>query len=361
MKKYFSRFARICLLITAISVCLYAASLRSSAVADLLNTTVSSLVRFVLSSLTYLLPFSLFEVLIILSPVLLVVIVVIATRRVDRKADMIRGVVTFLSVIAIIFTAYIYTLGIGYRTTRLAQRIDVDDSPDISTEELCYALSVVVDGLRRECDNVHFEAGETHMRYSYDEMSKKLIHAYDLMNEEYSLVQNFTSRIKPVHFSTVMSDLGISGIYSFFTGESNVNVEYPDYYLPFTAAHELAHQRGISREDEANFVAFLVCIASEDAYIRYSGYLNMYEYLVYALYTVDPELYRESMRSIPDVAVYDIIASNKVYQEHKDSPLGKINERINDAYLKANGTEGITSYGYVVRLTVGYYNKQNNG
>jgi hypothetical protein len=191
-------------------------------------------------------------------------------------------------------------------------------------------------------------------------MSAKLIHAYGLMNEEYVLLTNYKSRVKSVYFSTVMSDLGISGIYSFFTGEANVNVEYPDYCLPFTAAHELAHQRGICRENEANFVAFLVCIASDDDYIRYSGYLQMYEYLASALYRASPEKYYEIYYQLSDVAKADVRAANAVYQKHKDSILGKINERLDDAYLKANGTEGVVSYGYVVRLAVGYYNQQNN-
>ena len=100
-----------------------------------------------------------------------------------------------------------------------------------------------------------------------------------------------------------MSDLQISGIYSFFTGEANVNVEYPDYCLPFTAAHELSHQRGICRENEANFVAFLVCIGSEDDYIRYSGYLNVYEYLASALYRADKELYKSALERLSGIAI----------------------------------------------------------
>ena len=49
----------------------------------------------------------------------------------------------------------------------------------------------------------------------------------------------------------------------------------------------MAHQRGIAREDEANFIAFLVCMASDDPYIRYSGYLEVYEYVASSLYSDD--------------------------------------------------------------------------
>ena len=358
MKKYLSRLSRISFFLVAVSVLVYAIAIRSVDFADYINGTVSAFVRAALSFLTYGLPFSLFESLVIFSPLILVCAVVIFIKRAENKKVMIRSVFSLIALISLIFTSYIFTLGVGYRTTPLSKKIGIEEDKDVTAEELYFTLTEVIDGLNTYASRVTLDNGETVMQYSVDDMSEKLIEAYDKMNEEYSLVTNFTSRVKPVYFSTVMSDLGISGIYSFFTGEANVNVEYPDYCLPFTAAHELAHQRGICRENEANFVAFLVCISSDDDYVRYSGYLNMYEYLASALYRTDRALYREALKNVPDVALYDMIASNEVYKKHKDSPLGRINDRLNDAYLKANGTEGVVSYGYVVRLAVGYYKEQ---
>ena len=358
MRKHITGFAKISFIITAVSVLIYAVSINSYGFADFINSTVSALVRSVLSFITYILPFSFFELLIIISPIILVLTVVIAVKRVDSHSDMIREIFTLFAVISLIFTSYIFTLGVGYHTTSLADKIEIDESGDLTAEELYYTVSKVIEGVNLNSANLDSRNGETAMPYSNSEMSNKLIEAYDKMNEKYSLVVNYPSRVKPVYFSTVMSDLGITGIYSFFTGEANINVEYPDYCIPFTSAHELAHQRGISRENEANFVAFLVCISSDDEYIRYSGYLNMYEYLASALYRTDSDLYYNAVKELSDVAIADIKAAGAVYEKHKDSPLGKINDRLNDAYLKANGTEGIVSYGYVVRLAVGYYQKE---
>lgn len=358
MKKYITGFAKISFIVTAASIAIYIISIGSFKIADAINNSVSISVRFLLSRITHILPFSLFELLVILSPIILVLVVSKALKRARSHTDMIRGVITIFAVVSLVFTSYIFTLGIGYHTTPLADKIDVEERTELTAEELYYTLSKVVEGVNSSSFALRIENGESTMPYSKKEMSRRLIEAYDNMNERYSLVVNYTSRVKPVYFSTVMSDLGISGIYSFFTGEANVNVEYPDYCLPFTAAHELAHQRGICRENEANFVAFLVCISSDDEYIRYSGYLNMYEYLASALYKSDRELYYDAVKKLPTMAISDIKAANAVYEKHKDSPLGKINDRLNDAYLKANGTEGVVSYGYVVRLAVGYYQKE---
>ena len=358
MKKYIPRFAALSFILLVASFIVYFISIRSVDFADFINSTVSVAIRFFLSLTTYILPFSFFELLIILVPLILFLTVFLTVRGGSTGIKRVRKVISILGVVSLVFTSYIYTLGVGYRTSALAEKIGVEDKKNVTADELFYTVNIVVDELNSLAEKMELSQGQTHMPYSFFEMSNRLIDAYDSMNESYSLLTNYPSRAKPVYFSTVMSDLGITGIYSFCTGEANVNIEYPDYCVAYTAAHELAHQRGICRENEANFVAFLVCISSEDEYIRYSGYLNMYEYLASALYRADPERYSLVRSCLHQTAIADIRASNAVYSEHKDSILGKINDRINDAYLKANGTEGVVSYGYVVRLAVGYYQNE---
>ena len=58
-----------------------------------------------------------------------------------------------------------------------------------------------------------------------------------------------------------------------------MNVDCPMALLPATIAHELAHQRGVAGEDEANFVAVAACLADGDPTFVYSGALMAYVYL----------------------------------------------------------------------------------
>ena len=349
------RFVSISLAIFTVSLLVYVACIRSSPTADFVNATVSSVIRRALADATRFLPFSLFELLIILAPVILSMLVFLLVRRGTDRVHRVRGVMAVVGAVSLIFTSYIYTLGIGYHTTPLDERIGIEADSDISADELLLTVNAVLDEINAIAPTLTPVDGQTRLSYSTDELSAQLVEAYGAMIERYPILTPFDSRVKPVRFSTVMSDLRIMGIYSFFTGEANVNVEYPDYCLVFTSAHEMAHQRGISRENEANFVAFLVAISSDDEYIRYAGYLNLYEYLVSALYSLDHDLYYSVHSRLHATARADIRASSAVYNEHKDSVLGRINERLNDAYLKANGTEGVVSYGYVVRLAVAYY------
>jgi hypothetical protein len=144
-------------------------------------------------------------------------------------------------------------------------------------------------------------------------------------------------------------------VYSFFTGEANINVAFPDYTMPYTAAHELSHQRGIAREDEANFMAFLVCIESDDAYIRYSGYLNLYDYVVSALYKADRDLCYKALGAIPPQVRMERSAYSEFFKKYTESTASKVSGVVNDTSLKLQGTQGTKSYGMVVDLAVAYY------
>ena len=355
LRKYVPIFTWVALGILVVSGICYAIAINNISAADAMNDTVGLALRFFLAKITGWLPFSLFELLLICALPLLVILIVWLVRTRGGAVARVRSILAIISVIALILSSYVFTLGVGYRTTTLSNKIGVEDARNIERDELFAVTNFLVAEVNALAADLTYKDGVTVMPYDFREMCRRLCDAYDTVAEKYNNLESFDTTPKPVLFSTVMSDSGIMGIYSFFTGESNVNVEYPDYTLPFTTAHEMAHQRGIARENEANFVAFLVCISSDDAYIRYSGYLSMLEYFLSAAYSTDKAAYPDLFATISAVAIDDIMASNAITEAHKDSLIRKINDMLNDNYLKFNGTVGIISYGYVVRLTVGYY------
>ncbi|MBR7099038.1 MAG: DUF3810 domain-containing protein [Clostridia bacterium] len=172
---------------------------------------------------------------------------------------------------------------------------------EVSADELFQTATILSEQLNELSDELIFagDASSSVMPYSYSEMNQKLMDAYQTYTADHDFPDHFYSRVKPVMLSRPMSYTHITGVYSFFTGEANINVHFPDYTVPFTAAHELAHQRGVAREDEANMIAFLVCMESEDAYIRYSALLSVYEYVASALYSADRALYVSVYQTLP--------------------------------------------------------------
>ena len=187
-------------------------------------------------------------------------------------------------------------------------------------------------------------------------MTDKLNDAYDALYEEYDFLSPLHTGVKRIALSPILTYTHMSGFYTFFTGEANVNTNYPDYVVVFTTAHEMAHQRGIAREDEANFVAFLACTASDDAYIRYCGYTNMLEYLASAFHSMAPERYqKEIVAFLPETTLGEFRAYAAFFKKYADNAAADISSAANDTYLKSQGVaEGEKSYGLVVDLAVAY-------
>lgn len=214
---------------------------------------------------------------------------------------------------------------------------------------------ILVEEINKYTDSLAVRSsGSSVMPYGYGKLSEKLVEAYDKVCDEHAFVSRFPSRVKPVMLSEPWTYTHISGVYTYFTGEANINVNFPDYTLPYTAAHEMAHQRGIAREDEANFVAFLVCAASDDEYIRYSGYLNLYEYVANALYSADKEAYSEVRAKLEPAARKEMSAYSAFFDKYRENVAANVTGAVNNAYLTIQGTPGTKSYGMVVDLAVAY-------
>ncbi len=323
------------------------------------NTSVAAAVRAALAYLTGVIPFSVAETVLFLLPALAVILLLhcILSAR-DNFPKAMRYVTGMLSAAVAVYVAFVFTLAPGYQATPLEEKVGLAREP-VSPEQLGFAAYQLSEAAAAELENVTFRHGSSSvMPYTYGELSEKLMDAYKTVREEYPFLQELTSSVKPLASSPLVTYTHISGIYTVFTGEANLNVHYPDYILPFTAAHELAHQRGISREDEANFVAFLVCIASDDPYIRYSGYLNMYEYVASALYSADRELYYDIVYELDPRLRQEMIAYSEFFEPYRKTVVSEVSDAVNNAYLVVQGTAGVKSYGMVVDLAVAYIEKQ---
>ncbi len=342
--------------IALVSLVIYIAARLSPAFADFFNLHIGAAVRGSLSYLTGWLPFSLGEAMIIFLPVAAVFMIIYACRH---YADSWRSVFvylgTVLSFISLLFSIFVLGFGTGYYGTTVDEKLDLDRT-DVSPEELYQTASILADHVNEEAQNVKYQYnGFSVMPYTFDEMSKKLVEAYAKVCDEYDFIPRLSSRVKPVMLSEPWTYTHISGVYTYFTGEANINTNFPDYTIPYTAAHEMAHQRGIAREDEANFIAFLVCIASDDPYIRYSGYLEVYEYVASSLYSADKTLYSTVRAKLKNNVREEMAAYSVFFDKYRENVAATISETVNNGYLQMQGTVGSKSYGLVVDLTVAYY------
>lgn len=162
-------------------------------------------------------------------------------------------------------------------------------------------------------------------------------------------------RAKPFMFSKAMSLMNFTGFFFPFTGEANINVDSPSCMIPSTIAHELAHQRGVAAEDEANFAAVLACLENGDPVYCYSACLLAYIYLGNALRRADSDAWNEVYASLSDGVKADLSHNNRYWAKF-ETPVSSVSDTVYNGFLQSYGqTLGLQTYGACVDLLVAYY------
>ena len=356
--EYCPVFTIVVALLLPVTILFHVLSANIPAVADFVNRTLAAGVRFVLAKITGILPFSLAEILVYLLLPGVIVGIVFAVKLAKKKNPKpSRYMLSYLlGSIGTLYILFVFTLGTAYFGTPIEDEMGLDRQK-VSAEELYDTASILLNEAESLLDEINFaENGSSTMPYKRSELNKKLNALYKAAGKEYAFLSTLTSRVKPVIASEPLTYTHLSGIYTYMTGEANININFPDSTIPQTMAHEMAHQRGIAREDEANFMAFLICAASDDPYIRYSGYVETFKYFYNALASADSELWNKLYKEIDPRIIGEFRAYNDFFEKYEDNVAADISGSINDTYQQIQGVkEGIKSYGLVVDLTVAYY------
>lgn len=350
-------WCRICIGVSVFSFIIHILSVISSKFADLISSTLGSLVRFILAKITAWLPFSFAELMVISLPIWLFLLIYFSIKVASCEKPYVfaRFICFLLCMILCVYSSFVLTLGTSYHSTTLDKKIGINTEL-VSANDLYDTAVILLEGAQNELENVEFRYGSSSlMPYDLNEMNRLLNVAAKKAADKYPFISKLSSNLKYVMLSPLMSYTHITGVYTFFTGEANININFPDYTIPFTAAHELSHQRGIARENEANFCAFLICMESDDPYIKYSAYVNMLEYFTSPLYSANTELYYSLYSGMDSRIKQEIAAFNEFFKKYEHSTASQISGTINDTYLQIQGqSEGSRSYGLVVDLAVAY-------
>ena len=181
----------------------------------------------------------------------------------------------------------------------------------------------------------------------------------DPMLDEFPFLDGMKIDAKPMVSSELWSWMNTTGITFPYTGECLINIRQPICFMPSTVTHELSHQRGICSEQEANFIAILSCIRSDDPNYVYSGYLMGYIHLSNALYSVNYDSWAGLYNALSSNVKADLRANSAYWQAHT-SKVSEAHDKLYDSYLRNYGDElGMQSYGAVVDLLISYYSDKD--
>lgn len=313
--------------------------------------------------LTSLLPVSLTEICAVLAIPAVIFLIVFLIIRLKKSSDRKKTALKAGRVAAgfLSFAAFIYMTAHGANFYRLPieKTMELDTSPK-SAEFLLYVCNDLAAHAAAEREQLaEDENGCVKFTESIWTELTRTNSGYKALTEQYPFLWTSVFRQKPVLLSHYWSYTGIVGMYFPFFAENNVNIEQPDFSIPFTASHESAHSRGIAFENECNFLAYLSCINSEYPEFRYSGYMEALKYCSNSLYSADRKLWEQAFVNYSDGMRRDFRAENEYIDKFK----GEVKEtsaKINDTFIKVQGvSDGRKSYGRVTDLILAdYYKKQ---
>ncbi len=158
---------------------------------------------------------------------------------------------------------------------------------------------------------------------------------------------------KPSLYNHLMNYTGILGYYNPFTAESQYNPNLPPTQLPFTQAHEMSHQLGFAREQEASFIAYLCAKNSTNLDLKYSSQLYVLKSLLRNLSVKNESFVKEILSLYSEKMKKDRAYELSFYKKH-EGYLSDIFGFTNDLFLKSNQQDGSITYSYFITLLVLY-------
>ena len=326
-----------------------------------------------LGLVTGIFPFSLAELIIIISPLLfLAVVVCLVAELVKNKEnrDMVikKAIVNVLCFISVAAFLFIMLCGTNYYRYTLAEQynLNIRERTVEELKELCLYLKDKAEQSKAAIEKKDLDEngvvvfGENRTYESFSDVAGAAEKAMSSLAEEYTSLKYSTGRAKKVIMSKYMSYGGIVGIFIPFTMEANVNTDVADYNRPADTCHELAHMRGYMKEEEANYIAYLACVSIDEPIFNYSGYMLAFIMAANALYECDSEAYWDVMEGLSESVIADMNYESEYWREIRSHEMAETAETImtevNDTYLKVNGQEsGVKSYGEMVDLLLGEY------
>ena len=281
--------------------------------------------------------------------------IVRAARHTEGGRHLLNWCATLLTVLCAALFWFVVTWGLQYRAPPLEARLGLEVGGH-TEEQLADTARFLLGEVNAAAPLVRRDENGA-MDVSFAELSRMTVAALEKLGDKDPVFAGgLVTCPKRVTGAFLMDYTGVAGIYSPFTGESNVNPNMAPAFLPETMAHEMAHRLGFAPENDASFVAFLACIGSDDPELRYSAALGAFHQCVGKI--GDEEIRAGLLMGLPPEYAREI----EKHAETKEYIIPAIAEvtvpigsAANDNYLKVVGQEdGVKSYGRVVELLIAW-------
>jgi len=343
---------------TCVAFLMFLLILRASSVAasEFITRTISNVLVSSIGILTSIIPvISLAEILIFGGVLLLVFGITLSILNLkDRKFTLVLKRFMILVIIAISCGSYfIITTGFSYNRADISNGITLSDSVPRG-EEINSIANFFMDDFIYVSERMERDKnGLTIVNYSFFRLGEMLRNEFRRLDGNPYFFMH-TPRPKMFINTWWFSTVGVAGMAFVPTGEGLTNSMPPTVGNIITMAHELAHTRGVMRENDADLVAFYILVTSSNPLFRYVGYMYSIRHLGTAVFlgnNLDTELSNAFFTRWPREAETDRNSVWLWWRNYRNAnPINRAMREVgnffNHIYLILSGIrEGTGNYG----------------
>jgi hypothetical protein len=279
-------------------------------------------------------------------------VVFFSSKQRKVKADYIAYGLKSLNFLLLIYLSFKLLWGLNYSRPRINEQLQISSKP-YQKAQLIKLSSFYIDKLNK----LNHTIDTSQFEYDLEEVVSITTNAYNQLAKQQPFFTYKFPSAKAVNNSWLISKMGIEGYYNPLSGEANINQRLPVFVLPFVACHEIAHQLGVAKEDEANLVGYIVASNAKNSEFKFSAYYNMLRYVLVEIRLKYPEDYNAVLKKIPASLIEKFNAEKEFWAKYNGA-MSVYMSKTFDQILKLNNQQkGIKSYQDIVLWLVNYHQK----
>ena len=265
-------------------------------------------------------------------------------------------------IISFALTMYVlfYILwGFNYKVNNLETRLQLSNI-ELDSTIVINEIKQVLPLLEEYRNKITLDTSKLDESYRPNQIENILRITQKSILSSWNIPNNYDLHVRTLNPKGILLVLSTSGIYIPYAFEGHYDAGLSHIQTGFVIAHEMAHGYGITSEADCNFLALLTCLNSDNDYLKYTGLLTYWRYLMSELKYLAPYSYYYLAYHRPLGLRNDI---KEIYRQQEKYPdlIPTVRDYFYDNYLKLNGVdEGLESYARVINLYVAWKTKNNN-
>ena len=312
---------------------------RISPLADIYALYIYPKVAHVLHAISSLFPFSLYDMLIPVSIIILGIILWKCIKRAWKQA-----LFLLIATLLVAWTAFQLSWGINYFRSDFYKRSGLENQQADSIHFMDFANRYIVN----LNDSYPFS-----LKLDKEKIHRNAYAGFDSLSSYYQLASlpHFV-RVKDMTSSNAYAKVGVLGYYGPFFSEVHVNNHLKPQQYPFVVTHEIAHLAGVTSEAEANFFAYEITRHSKDSLTRFSAYYSLLPHVLNnAQRIVSSDQYKDIVSRIDTDIIALHVDTRDYWNALYSDKWGSIQDKLYDLYLKNNNIPaGKANYSEVIGM-----------